>query len=135
MGRPTGLGAFDALRARHVVLFSQKRTGDPDDLPACDVHSDARGIELVRALESDARWKDPTPGGLLSPAPGSLVDVEQAVANWLKAIAEGYNQLGAVYASQAWWKVQVFKHPIAGRLGLTDTSHSEWLTSATICTS
>ena len=85
------------------------------------MYSDARGLELVRALESDARWKDPTPGGLLSPAPGSHVDVEQAVADWLKAIAEGYNQLSAVYASQAWWKVQVFKHPIVGRLGLTDT--------------
>ena len=111
------------MRSEHGTwsYLAKKGQADPDDLPACDVHSDARGIELVRDLESDARWKDPTPGGLLSPAPGSQLDVEQAVADWLKAIAEGYNQLGAVYASQVWWKVQVFKHPIAGRLGLTDT--------------
>ena len=58
--------------------------------------------------------KTPHPVACCRLHPESLVDVEQAVANWLKAIAEGCNQLGAVYASQAWWKVQVFKHPIAG---------------------
>ena len=85
------------------------------------MESDARGIQLVHALESDARWMDPTPGGLLSPAPGGHVDMDRAVDDWLKAIDAGYNRLGAVYADSAWWKVQVFKHPIAGRLGLTDT--------------
>ena len=99
----------------------KKGQANPTELPVCDVEADARGIQLVRALESDARWTDPTPGGLLSPPPGSLLDVNRAVDDWLAAIDAGYVALSAAYAHPAWWKVQVFKHPIAGRLGLMDT--------------
>jgi hypothetical protein len=111
------------MRSEHGTwsYLAKKGQADPAELPVCDVHSDARGVQLVQALESDARWTDPTPGGLLSPAPGDQVDVERAVADWIKAIDAAYHRLSEVYAAPVWWKVQVFKHPIAGRLGLTDT--------------
>lgn len=111
------------MRSEHGTwsYLAKKGQADPAELPVCDVHSDERGIQLVQVLESDARWTDPTPGGLLSPAPGNQADVEGLVADWFEAIDAGYDRLGEVYAAPAWWKVQVFKHPIAGRLGLTDT--------------
>ena len=111
------------MRSEHGTwsYLDKKGQANPAELPVCDVESDARGFQLVHALESDNRWKDPTPGGLLSPSPGRHVDVGHAVDEWLKAIDGGYERLGVLYADPAWWKVQVFKHPIAGRLGLTDT--------------
>jgi len=119
-----GLQVLEHLRRSEHGTWSylvKKAQAEPAALPACDSNSDARGIELIRALESDVRWTDPTPGGALSPPPSDHTDVEQAISNWMEAIAEGFGRLDALYAAQEWWKVQVFKHPIAGRIGLADT--------------
>lgn len=119
-----GMQVLEHLRRSEQSTWSyleKKSEADPFELLACDLDSDARGIRLFRALESDERWTDPTPGGLLSPSPCSDIDAERAVDHWKNAIEIGYEQLGALYAAPEWWKVQVFKHPIAGRIGLLDT--------------
>ncbi len=126
-GTDTNWGGLQVLE--HLMRSEQgtwsylekKSQADPSELVPCDGKSDARGIELVRALESDKRWMDPTPGGKLSPAPGRDADAEAAVAAWMKSIASGYERLSGLYAAPEWWKVQVFKHPIAGKIGLLDT--------------
>lgn len=119
-----GMQVLEHLRLseKHTWSYLEKKCQvDPAELKGCDLNSDARGLWLVRELESDVRWIDPTPGGLLSPPPGKSVDVEGAIIDWKNAIVRGYERLDKLYDAEDWWRVLVFKHPIAGRIGLFDT--------------
>lgn len=103
------------------AYLMKKAHADLTTLPPADVASDERGWHLVRALHSDGQWKDPTPGGMLSPEPNDRMDLGIEMRRWHNSIDEAYGELASVFGQDAWWTVQVFNHPIAGKLSLADT--------------
>ena len=101
--------------------LKKKGQANPHELPAAGLESDERGWKLVRALISDAQWSDPTPGALLTPEPSSNTNVQEAMDQWRSSLSRAYGGLEEVFAQSDWWKVEVFNHPMAGRLSLQDT--------------
>lgn len=99
----------------------KKSQANPQELPIADMDSDERGTKLMAALASDAQWKDPTPGAMLSPEPSFRTDVQVELDRWQQALEKAYAALDEAFTDEMWWKVQVFNHPIAGRLSLQDT--------------
>ena len=103
------------------AYLMKKSQAEVTALPPADVASDERGWQLVRALHSDGQWKDPTPGGMLSPEPNDRLDVGAEMQRWRERLDGAYGELASAFGADAWWTVQVFNHPIAGRLSLADT--------------
>ena len=91
------------------------------ELPTADVASDERGWQLIRALYSEGQWKDPTPGSMLSPEPDERFDVGAEMRRWRECLDRAYGELASAFGEDSWWTVQVFNHPIAGKLSLADT--------------
>lgn len=103
------------------AYLMKKSQADATALPPADVASDERGWHLVKALLSDGQWKDPTPGGMLSPEPDDRLDVDAEMQRWRERLDGAYGKLASAFGEDAWWTVQVFNHPIAGKLSLSDT--------------
>lgn len=103
------------------AYLKKKSQAEVAELPLADVASDQRGWQLIRALRSEGQWKDPTPGGMLSPEPDDRLDVGDEMQRWRDSIDLAYGELASAIRSDAWWAVQVFNHPIAGKLSLADT--------------
>jgi len=106
-----------------LFAYMQKKSqASPETLPALDLESDGRGVKLVRDLKSDIRWDDPT-GGILSPesVAEAVSSDDDLMAFWNESRASGFQRMREDMANDAWWTVQVFRHPKAGYLSLYDT--------------
>lgn len=106
-----------------LFAYMQKKSqAAPESLPAIDLESDGRGVKLVRDLKSDTRWNDPT-GGLLSPVgiAETASSDEALIAYWNDSRASGFQMMREEMALEAWWTVQLFRHPQAGYISLYDT--------------
>ena len=88
-------------------------------MPATDLDSDRAGIELMRLLESNRRWMDPT-GGLISPA-GDAAEPARVFDEWRESHGPAWSELNQLFQDSHWWTVKLFKHPLAGYLSLSDT--------------
>jgi ElaA protein len=98
--------------------LKKKSNAQWSDLPGTDLDSDRGGIELIRLLESDRRWKDPT-GGLISPA-GDVTEPARIFDEWRKSHGPAWIDLKHSFQDARWWTVKLFKHPLAGYLSLSD---------------
>ena len=96
--------------------LAKKSKAQWSDLPQSDLESDQAGMELIRALLSNRRWKDPTGGAVSSDA--NLAD---ALKDWQKTQDAMWHQLEEFYQDSGWWTVKLFRHPLAGYLSLSDT--------------
>ena len=113
------------LIASELSLFAymqKKSQASPETLPALDLKSDGRGVKLVRDLNSDTRWNDPT-GGILSPegVAEAVSSDDDLMAFWNESRASGFQRMREDMVNEAWWSVQLFRHPLAGYLSLYDT--------------
>lgn len=89
------------------------------DLPPITPDTTARAIQLSAALRSTARF--PMPEGLPAPKPAETrAKIAAVIARWRSAQADGRALVAAL--PLAWWDAEVFRHPLAGRLGLTMTA-------------
>lgn len=101
--------------------LKKKCQANPQELTKAGLGSDERGWKLIRALMTDAQWKDPTPGALLSPDPTSDANVHEAMQRWVVGLDQAYAAMAEAFPEPAWWQVEVFNHPMAGRISLQDT--------------
>ena len=124
-GSPESWGATEIIQ--HLQLsegglwryLKKKSHAKPSELPATDLDSDRAGIELMRLLESNRRWKDPT-GGLISPA-GDAAEPARVFDEWRESHGPAWSELNQLFQDSHWWTVKLFKHPLAGYLSLSDT--------------
>ncbi len=124
-GSPESWGATEIIQ--HLQLsegglwryLKKKSHAKPSELPATDLDSDRAGIELMRLLESNRRWKDPT-GGLISPA-GDAAEPARVFDEWRESHGPAWSELNHLFQDSHWWTVKLFKHPLAGYLSLSDT--------------
>jgi ElaA protein len=118
-------GAAEVIQHLHLSeqgmwrYLVKKSKAQWSELPQSDLASDQAGMELIRALLSDRRWKDPT-GGLISPDLNG-VNLEDSLSDWLKTQDEMWHQLKEFYQDLGWWTIKLFRHPVAGYLSLSDT--------------
>jgi ElaA protein len=119
-----GLQVLEHLRLSEAGIWgylNKKRQANPLDLPNSTLESDGRGWSLIKALQSNARWKDPTPGARLTPGQVQSHDLHQLQSEWEQEQDQAFDLLADAFESDCWWQVQVFNHPIAGRISLSDT--------------
>ncbi len=119
-----GLQVLQHLRMSEASLWGylgKKQQANPVDLPVSTLESDKRGLKLIEALKSNARWKDPTRGASLTPELTKSLDVHQMKKEWEEEQQQAFALLSGAFKSEDWWKVQVFNHPVAGRISLSDT--------------
>ena len=97
---------------------SYKVQAGAEALPALDEESEFRAAALSNRLRSNEQYA--MPAGL--PEPTAVHDasaLEALFTRWRAAQSEGRVLLAGL--PTAWWHMQVFRHPLAGRLGLSDT--------------
>ncbi len=124
------LGSNSSWRAgeiTHHLLVAEQATwaylwkkvqANPLDLPSLDAESTERGLQLSALLRSSQRYA--MPKGLSSPeAFDSMESLESAIEKWEAIQADGRAFVAAL--PNNWWGVQVFRHPLAGRLCLAMT--------------
>lgn len=124
-GSPENWGAAEVLR--HLQLAEQgiwrylekKSNANVEDLPRTDLHSDAAGLRLIQALESNRKWKDPT-NGVISPKEYELSAFD-IWTEWKSGHEKAWQNAASIFEDKAWFTVQLFKHPLAGYLSLSDT--------------
>jgi ElaA protein len=104
-------GMWDYLVSKSKAQWS--------DLPQSDLESDQAGMDLIRALLSNRRWKVPT-GGSISPD-SNVANVKNSLDDWKKTQDAMWRQLEELYDDSEWWTVKLFRHPLAGYLSLSDT--------------
>ena len=105
-----------------LAYLAKKGQANPSDLPRADGETDERGWKLSKALMSDRKWKDPT-GDRLTPSSDGFKErneMEALLKSWAAEREMQWQSLSAIFENQLWWKVEVFNHPIAGRLTLLD---------------
>lgn len=88
-------------------------------MPQITPATTSRAAALSARLRSTERYA--MPEGLPNPQPAaSIEDLDVVFARWRAAQAAGRAQVAAL--PREWWDVEVFNHPLAGRLGLTMTA-------------
>lgn len=115
---------------RHLILsdaslfayMRMKVKADPKSLPLGDLHSDGRGVHLIKALLSTQRWKTPQDGLLIPPSGADeFVSEEELIDQWNEVRSYGFAEMQGNLMNEPWWAVQVFRHPTVGYLSLVDT--------------
>ncbi len=110
------------LAAAEVATWAyvQKKGQTPvAELPRITPDTTSRAIQLSAGLRSTARFA--MPEGLPQPQPAATREALAAVlADWRERQAAG--RAFAASLPLAWWEVEVFRHPLAGRIGLTMTA-------------
>jgi hypothetical protein len=118
-----GLEVLEHLRLSEAGFWHylmKKGQANPMELPQTDLASDFRGWQLIQALHSDRKWKDPTPGQALTPTGHSNASLQASLADWKSKQEQGFAAAKAIFNEAQWWGVLVFNHPIAGRISLAD---------------
>lgn len=118
-----GLEVLEHLRLSEAGFWHylmKKGQANPKELPQTDLASDFRGWQLIQALHSDRKWKDPTPGKALTPNRNLEAPLHMYLAEWKSEQARGFASVQMTMKESDWWGVQVFNHPIAGRISLAD---------------
>ena len=88
-------------------------------MPPITLATTSRATALSSRLRSTERYA--MPEGLPDPHPAhTMGDLESVLAWWRTAQAAGRAHVAAL--PREWWEVEVFNHPLAGRLGLTMTA-------------
>ena len=120
-----GLQVLEHLRISEKGMWGyleKKSQAEPTSLPLLDLESDERGWRLLVALASDRRWKDPTPQAALTPKHGSALNtVDSSLRAWRASHQQAFERCESSFERDVWWTVQVFNHPLAGRISLADT--------------
>ncbi len=124
------LGASEAWRAGAItdhLVASEEATyrfvastckGGADGLPAIDEEATVRAATLSARLRSTEQYA--MPAGLPEPRPvESFEEFEALMARWRAVQSRGRAFLAGLPLN--WWDVQVFQHPLAGRMGLAVT--------------
>lgn len=101
----------------HYIL--RKTSGSAADALPLDASSDARARALSARLRSTERFA--MPEGLSQPAAPESVSALQALHSHRRSLASA-GRAHAASLPPDWWAVQVFKHPLAGRIGLSDAA-------------
>lgn len=118
-----GLEVLEHLRMSEAGFWHylmKKGQANPKELPRTDLASDFRGWQLIQALHSDRKWQDPTPGQALTPKGHLQGSLQAILADWKSEQERGFAEVQAILKETQWWGVQVFNHPIAGRISLAD---------------
>lgn len=99
-----------------TLRYLTKKTKAPfQTIPPTLLQEEKNSAELNEALISDKKWKTPP----VMPEPRGTKSVAEQVAKW--------NELRGKYdvflkeLPKEYYKLQIFKHPIAGRLNLKQT--------------
>ena len=118
-----GLQVLEHLRMSEAGFWHylmKKCQAHPAELSKTDMASDFRGWQLIQALHSDRRWKDPTPGQALTPTGNLEAPLQAILVEWKVEQDHGFTKTQEVMNDADWWGVQVFNHPLAGRISLAD---------------
>lgn len=118
-----GLQVLEHLRMSEAGFWRylmKKCQAHPAELSKTDMASDFRGWQLIQALHSDRRWKDPTPGQALTPTGNLEAPLQAILVEWKAEQDHGFTSVQEVMNDADWWGVQVFNHPLAGRISLAD---------------
>lgn len=103
-----------------LAYLSKKTRAIPEELPLTNLETDGNGWMLIRALGSKKRWKDPTDNQFLTPSDDSTADKESLKRQWKDFREKSFEELREIQKNPSWWSVQVFPHPVAGRISLAD---------------
>ena len=113
-----------ALSEKSLFAYMEKKClANPLELKPADAESDERGWKMIAALKSNVRLNAPL--GMLSPK-GDDATATKAVEDdlfnaWHAQRMQGLDSWQANASDDAWWTVQIFRHPIAGYISLYDT--------------
>ncbi|MFZ8836412.1 MAG: GNAT family N-acetyltransferase [Flavobacteriales bacterium] len=103
-----------------LTYLSKKSLAIPEELPLTNLETDGNGWMLIQALRSKKRWKDPTDNQSLTPSDEFNSDKDLLKKQWMDFRAQSFEALGEILKNPTWWSVQVFPHPVAGRISLAD---------------
>jgi hypothetical protein len=114
---------WNALQVIQHIIISEKGTlgylmkktsSGVEGLDKVTAMGKAAGTELQKALKSSEKWK--APNVMPDPEP---IDLEKSIAYWLSLRVKYEEFLGNL--DPAFIPLEIFKHPLAGRIDLMDT--------------
>lgn len=120
---PSDQGAWNALQVvRHIIISEKgtlayllkKTSSGPEGIEKSNSESKQSGEKLQKALKASEKWKAPQ----VLPDPESI-DLASSASYWGE-LRDQYD-IFLNNLDPAFYDLQVFKHPLAGRIDLYDT--------------